>query len=60
MATKKVVGNAGVAAAVTPVIVWGWNISFPEIAMPAEVAASLGALVGIILAYAISFMPVPE
>jgi hypothetical protein len=38
--------DTGASVGVSVVAAWLWNISFPEMPMPAEVAAGVGAVVG--------------
>ena len=57
---KKVVGNTAAATPLAAVVAWGWNILYPETPMSAEVAVSLAGLLGIAVAYAVSWLPHPE
>ena len=55
----KIRGDVVAGSAATPLVVWLVNSIFPENPMPAEVAASLGAVLGSILAYAVSWISKP-
>ena len=57
---KRIVGNAGLAAPAGALIAWLWNgfIGTPE--MTAEVAATIGGLIGPVIAYLVSWLPAPE
>lgn len=56
---KKATGTAGPAAGslLAPAIVWTWGLVVPDHPMPAEVAASLGVIVGAIVSYLTRWLP---
>ena len=56
----RVVGQSAAGAPFAAVLAWAWNMSFPDMQMPAEVAAPLGGLVGPIIAYLVSWLPSPN
>ena len=58
--TKKIIGQASGAAGAGVIVAFLWNIILPNHQMPAEVAASLGGLLGPVIAYAVSWVPRPE
>ena len=55
----KVTGQTAAGAGVASVVAWAWNISFPESAMPAEVAAALGGVIGPAIKYVVGWLPAP-
>ena len=55
----RVKGQIAAGAAFAVVIAWGWNEAFPEALMPGEVGAALGAIVGPVVAYLVSWLPMP-
>lgn len=61
MKGPRIKGSATVSGAVgAAVIAWAWNGFVGEPKMGPEVAASMGALVGPVVAYAVSWLPHPH
>ena len=59
--TVKIKPNAPLAgASLGAIVAWGWNAGFPEVQMPAEVAAPLGALLGPVIRWFIAWLPEPQ
>lgn len=56
---NKVKGQAMAAAPLAVVVVWAWNAYFPETQMPAEVGGALGAVIGPLAAWIVSWAPTP-
>ena len=57
MTDTKTIAGVGTGALATPLIVWIWQVNFPETPMPAEVAGTLGVLIGGVFAYVSSWLP---
>ena len=57
---KKVIGQSSGGAAVGTLVAWSWNGLFPDYQMTAEVAGSLGGLLGPPIAYMVSWLPQPK
>lgn len=57
---KRVAGNAALGAMVTPILVWWWNGFNPDLPqLSPEVAASVGSIIGVVISYAVSWLPRP-
>jgi hypothetical protein len=59
MKYKKVIGQASGSSVAAGFIVWYWNGTHPEMPITAELAGGMGALVGPVLAYLVSWLPTP-
>ena len=57
---KKITGNAAIAAPVGAVLAWAWNGFVIEPQMSPEVAAALSPIIGVALAYLVSWLPHPN
>lgn len=55
----RIVGQTATGASVAALIAWGWNIKWPGALMTPEVAAALGATIGPIIKYGVSWLPRP-
>ena len=51
---KRVTGNLAAAASLGVIVVWAWNGLVPEYQMTAEVGVSVGAVLGVVVAYGVS------
>lgn len=55
----KITGQTAAGASVAALIAWAWNINWPDAMMTPEVAAALGATIGPIIKYGVSWLPHP-
>lgn len=57
---KRIVGQTAAGASVAALIAWGWNIKYPGAMMTPEVAAALGATIGPMIKWCVSWLPAPH
>ncbi len=56
----KITGQTAAGASVAALIAWYWNLQSPEMMMTPEVAAALGATIGPVIKYIVSWLPHPN
>ena len=57
---KRITGQGVAAAPVGAIVAWLWNGFIPNLQMTPEVAAALSPLIGVVLAYLVSWLPHPS